>query len=189
MCVCACERGEALPPADPPDPFFFFFPSAATLAPLLDPATPAVAAALASAPASFDPAPSVRASLRGCAPEWGDVVGAVASSAALTRAGRARDAYDALAEAVGPFLKLFRDDPDAWLVDPMRRLAKGLRGAARAADGAEGGGGGAKCLENCGTQLQKFFAASIQGSGKSERERERERARASKERDQKKSCV
>jgi hypothetical protein len=86
------------------------------------------------------------------------------ASVAAARRGDARAAYDAAAEEVPPFLKLFRDDMDAWLVDPLRALARRLRCAAAAADAA-GAGAGARCLENCGTQLQKCFAASMQGAG------------------------
>jgi hypothetical protein len=97
---------------------------------------------------------------------------------AASAEGRARDAYDALSEAVPPFLKLFRDAPDAWMVEPLIGLASSLRLAAAAADtstqggnggagggGGGGGGGSTKALESCGAVLQRCFAAAMQGGG------------------------
>lgn len=102
---------------------------------------------------------------------------------AATGEGRARDAYDSLVEAVSPLLKLFREAPDAWMVEPLVGLATSLRLSAAAADAAASGGGGqagggrpasagngsggasTKALESCGAVLQRCFAASMQGGG------------------------
>lgn len=139
--------------------------------------------------ASWDPTPDVRAALSrfGASSDWTDALSLHCSALAAVGEGRARDGYDALSEAVSPFLKLFRDAPDAWLVEPLVGLATSLRLAAAAADVAASGNGGGgappggarlgsagaggsgaastKALESCGAVLQRCFAASMQGGG------------------------
>jgi len=84
---------------------------------------------------------------------------------------------------VTPFLKLFRDDPDAWMVDPLIGLGRALRRAAVEADKAvtkasaspasaapsstnnASSSSSSKALEACGTHLQKCFAAAQQAAG------------------------
>ena len=129
----------------------------------------------------------VAAALGGRAPgaaEWRDAVSCRLSSIAASLGRRRRDAFDALGEEVAPFLKLFRDDPDAWMVDaagrPGPRAARapprGRQGRVSSAlplprvlhppRGTDGSSSSSsKALEACGTHLQKCFAAAQQAAG------------------------
>ena len=110
--------------------------------------------------------------------EWRDAVSCRLSSIAASLGSRRRDAFDSLGEEVTPFLKLFRDDPDAWMVDPLIGLGRALRRAAVEADRASSSSApssssaagntnasSSKALETCGTHLQKCFAAAQQAAG------------------------
>jgi len=159
---------------------------------LLDPRNPHTRAAVRDASGGganpqWDPVPLVAAALGGRAPgaaEWRDAVSCRLASIAASLGRRERDAFDALGDEVAPFLKLFRDDPDAWMVAPLVGLGRALRRAAAAADRAAAGGASAaagpssstgngdgaspsasKALEACGTHLQKCFAAAQQAAG------------------------
>lgn len=123
----------------------------------------------------------------GAEAEWRDAISCRLSSVAASLGSRRRDAFDALGDEVTPFLKLFRDDPDAWMVEPLTGLGRALRRAAVEADrgGASGSSSGSsattaaaagdapssssssssKALEACGTHLQKCFAAAQQAAG------------------------
>lgn len=125
---------------------------------------------------------------RAGADEWRDAVSCRLSSIAASAGRRGRDAFDALGEEVTPFLKLFRDDPDAWMVEPLIGLGRALRRAAVEADKAStassaspsssaaaapssannassSASSSSKAMETCGTHLQKCFAAAQQAAG------------------------
>ena len=174
---------------------------------LLDPRNPDTRAAVRDASGGgtnpqWNPAPLVAAALGGLgrqasssgggAEEWRDAVSCRLASIAASLGSRRRDAFDALGEEVTPFLKLFRDDQDAWLVEPLTGLGRALRRAAVEADRAaeadaassgssataaaaaaaapsagspSSSSSSSKALEACGTHLQKCFAAAQQAAG------------------------
>ena len=181
-------------PTPPPPPPHHTPPLTPSLGPsyrrLLDPRNPDTRAAVRDASGGganpqWNPAPLVAAALGARAPaadEWRDAVSCRLASVAASLGSRRRDAFDALGEEVTPFLKLFRDDPDAWMVDPLIGLGRALRRAAVEADraaaapsaspsSAAGNGSSSssssssKALEACGTHLQKCFAAAQQAAG------------------------
>lgn len=92
--------------------------------------------------------------------------------AALTslQNGNAGDAYDKEVSALQHFLKIFREDGDSWVVQPMQAVVHNLRSVAEAADqAATKSGKRSSCLADCGDQLRKCFSVSIQAPGNKEK--------------------
>ncbi|KAL6772453.1 hypothetical protein ACKKBG_A30295 [Auxenochlorella protothecoides x Auxenochlorella symbiontica] len=80
--------------------------------------------------------------------------------------GKRGEAYDKLVAALQPFIKVFREDSEDWVVPLMHSMVHNLRSVAQAADQElEAAGKPATRLGDCGDQLRKCFAVALQAPG------------------------
>lgn len=94
---------------------------------------------------------------------WSEFIGAHAGCLLSLQNGNRAEAYDKAITGLQPFLKLFREDGDAWVVQPMHSVVHNLRYVAEAADAeARDAGRKADRLGDCGDQLRKCFSVSLQ---------------------------
>lgn len=97
---------------------------------------------------------------------WAEYLTLHASSIAALQSGDRIDAYDKSVAGIQPFLKVFREDEDAWVVHPMHIVVHNLRTAAEAANNEQQlTGKRADKLADCGDQLRKCFSVSLQAPG------------------------
>ncbi|KAL4433578.1 hypothetical protein ABPG75_000019 [Micractinium tetrahymenae] len=76
------------------------------------------------------------------------------------------EAYEKAVAALHPFLKVFREDAGAWVVSPMHSVVHNLRSIAQMADHElRRAGQRPDKLGDCGDQLRKCFAVSLQAPG------------------------
>ncbi|CAK0783973.1 hypothetical protein CVIRNUC_007176 [Coccomyxa viridis] len=109
-----------------------------------------------------------RYSLRGSG--WDDIFAQHCTALGALLAGRAVDAYAQLVAYTQPFLKLFREDKDAWLVPVMCGMVHNLRDVARQADAeTRRSGKSSDALDNCGTLMQSCFRTALQATGNKEK--------------------
>lgn len=94
---------------------------------------------------------------------WSEFVASHMGSVDALLQGRCGEAYDKAVLALQPFLRVFREDEGAWVVQPMHSVVHNLRAIAENADAeARAQGKKATRLGDCGDQLRKCFSVSLQ---------------------------
>ncbi|KAL4854104.1 Enhanced ethylene response protein 5 [Chlorella vulgaris] len=98
---------------------------------------------------------------------WAEFLTLHCACLAAVQQGAHVEAYDKLVAALQHFLKVFREAPGAWVVGPMYSLVHNLSSVAQAADQElRLAGQRPDKLGDCGDQLRKCFAVSLQAPGK-----------------------
>lgn len=97
---------------------------------------------------------------------WGEFLAFHCACLAALLDGNRVEAYDKAVAALQPFIRVFREDSDAWVVQPMHSVVHNLRSVAEVADQElEAAGKRAEKTGDCGDQLRKCFSASLQAPG------------------------
>lgn len=97
---------------------------------------------------------------------WGEFMAFHCACMAALQDGNRVDAYEKAVQGLPSFIKVFREDPESWVVHPMRSVVHNLRSVAEAADQElQQGGKRPEKLGDCGDQLRKCFSVSLQAPG------------------------
>ncbi|PSC74505.1 PCI domain-containing 2 [Micractinium conductrix] len=101
---------------------------------------------------------------------WADFLAFHCACLAALQEGNRVEAYEKAVAALQPFLKVFREDMGAWVVEPMHSVVHNLCSAAQAADlELRQAGQRPDKLGDCGDQLRKCFSVSLQAPGNKEK--------------------
>lgn len=104
--------------------------------------------------------------------QWDSFIACHLLSVSALQEGQRTDAYAYATSGVQDFIKLFREDKEAWLVGPMQGVARNLKALAQAADEQlKGQGKPANKLEDCTNQLRSCFSVCMQGAGNREKKK------------------
>ena len=94
---------------------------------------------------------------------WDEYMTYHLSCIASLQEGNRVQAYEKAVAGLQPFLKAFREDEGAWVVEPMHSVVHNLRFVAEAADTEQRRRGQKEDkLVDCGDQLRKCFSVSLQ---------------------------
>ncbi|KAL4450585.1 hypothetical protein ABPG77_000941 [Micractinium sp. CCAP 211/92] len=97
---------------------------------------------------------------------WAEFLSSHCACIAALQDGNRVEAYEKAVAALQPFLKVFREDTGAWVVAPMHSVVHNMRSVAQAADHElRRTGQRPDKLGDCGDQLRKCFAVSLQAPG------------------------
>lgn len=97
---------------------------------------------------------------------WQEFIIHHAACLASLQDGRSAEAYDRAITALPFFIKIFREDPDSWVVAPMHSVVHNIRIIADSADAElKAAGRQAGKLADAGDQLRKCFSVSLQAPG------------------------
>ncbi|GAB4813904.1 hypothetical protein N2152v2_000950 [Parachlorella kessleri] len=97
---------------------------------------------------------------------WGEFLAFHCAALAALQEGSRMEAYDKAVQGLQAFLRVFREDSEAWVVYPMHSVVHNLRSIAEAADQElQQSGKRPEKLGDCGDQLRKCFSVSLQAPG------------------------